>query len=114
GEGEGVADVVGDLLDFGSLVVVREDHRVALVGQPPNAGRPLGIDLVKRLRRCSVSHISDPKSKTSGLQPLGENLWLAFEGPSRECGRGPTMGVCLPTASVMRPSGSCSRCGTSD
>ena len=36
-------------------------------------GRPLGIDRVKRCRRLRVSHVSDPKSKTSGLQPSGEN-----------------------------------------
>jgi len=29
GEGQGVTGVVGDVLDFGALVVVREDDRVA-------------------------------------------------------------------------------------
>ena len=33
GEPERVADVVGDVLDLGHLVVVREDHRVALGGE---------------------------------------------------------------------------------
>ena len=66
-------DVVGDLLDLGPLVVVREDHRVALGGEPPHPGRPLGIDRVKRRRRLRVCHVSDYKSKTLGLQPSGEN-----------------------------------------
>ena len=41
GERERVADVIGDLLDLGPLVVVREDHRAALGGQPPYPVRPL-------------------------------------------------------------------------
>ena len=33
---EAVAEVVGDVLDLGQLVVVGEDHRVALLGERPH------------------------------------------------------------------------------
>ena len=38
GEAERVADVVGDVLDLGHLVVVREDHGVALRGERADLG----------------------------------------------------------------------------
>ena len=37
-EAERVADVVGDVLDLGHLVVVREDDRVALLGERADLG----------------------------------------------------------------------------
>ena len=40
GQAERVADVIGDVLDLGQLVVVGEDHGVALAGQPTDVGRP--------------------------------------------------------------------------
>ena len=41
GQRERVAHVIGDVLDLGSLVVVRQDHRVALGRQPPDLRRPV-------------------------------------------------------------------------
>ena len=40
-EGERVADVVGDVLDLGRLVIVREDDGVALGRQPPDLRCPV-------------------------------------------------------------------------
>ena len=75
GERERVADVVGDLLDLGPLVVVREDDRVAVRGQPPHPVRPLASTWVNRgAVAIDVCHVSDPRSKTVGFQPSGENL----------------------------------------
>ena len=41
-EAERVADVVGDVLDLGQLVVVGEDHRVALLGERADLGLQAG------------------------------------------------------------------------
>ena len=41
-EAERVADVVGDVLDLGQLVVVGEDDRVALVGERAHLGLQRG------------------------------------------------------------------------
>ncbi len=40
GEPERVADVVGDVLDLGQLVVVSQDDRVALLREPANLVGP--------------------------------------------------------------------------
>ena len=48
-EPERVADVVGDVLDLGHLVVVRQDHRVALARERPDALRQLGDRKVRVL-----------------------------------------------------------------
>ena len=45
GQRERVAHVIGGLLDLGSLVVVGEDHRVALGGEPPDPRHPVCIDV---------------------------------------------------------------------
>ena len=44
-QGQRVADMIGNVLDGRDLIVVREHGRVALLGQPPHLGGPLGVGL---------------------------------------------------------------------
>ncbi len=55
-EAERVAHVVGDVLDLGQLVVVGEDHRVALGGERAHL-LAQGADLLRREVRCIVGWI---------------------------------------------------------
>jgi hypothetical protein len=50
GQRQRIADVVGDVLDLGGLVVVRQDHRVPLRGQPPHLVRPARRDRIPAAR----------------------------------------------------------------
>ena len=47
---ERVTDVIGDVLDLGRLVVVRQDHRIALRRQPPDLRRPVPPGLLRTRR----------------------------------------------------------------
>jgi hypothetical protein len=47
GKAERVADVVRDVLDFGALVIVREDDGVALLGERLDAALELGCLAVR-------------------------------------------------------------------
>ena len=49
-EAERIADIIGNILDFGTLVVVGEDHRVALSRERTNLFLQGGI---ARDERCS-------------------------------------------------------------
>ena len=52
GEPERIADEVGDVLDLGALVVVRQDHRVALVSQPLDPVQKPGPALSRNVPLC--------------------------------------------------------------
>src|SRR5690606_39520071 len=72
-----LADVVGDVLDRGKLVVVREQRGVALTGQPADLLGPLRRRLDARV---SAGAVDDG----GGSRPLGRGHGLA---PSRVSSR---------------------------
>ena len=69
GEGEGVAHVVGDVLDLRRLVVVRQDDGVALGGEPADLGAPGGPLVVATSvgSRCGAERVA----VTGGLRGSG-------------------------------------------
>ena len=85
--------MVGDVLDLGGLVVVRQEDGVLLGGEPADLGPPVGPVVVRTSRRCGgragVAVTGPPSSGVSVLS--GENLveqTLAFpscppSGPHR-------------------------------
>ena len=60
GQGQRVARVVGDVLDLGQLVVVRQQHRVALPCQFADLGEPGVADAVRPRSHVSHGHRAPP------------------------------------------------------
>jgi hypothetical protein len=81
GERQRVPDVIGDVLDLGPLIVVRQDHRVALGGEPADLGLPLlevgearrgagRARVARRHRHSCVGMVFDSKAKTTGERSM--------------------------------------------
>src|SRR5690606_10587888 len=76
-EREGITDVIGDVLDGGQLVVVREQCRVAFAGQPTDLFGPLRC-------RFDAGVTAGAVDDGGGSRPLGRGHGLA---PSRVSSR---------------------------
>ena len=83
GQRQRVTDVVGDVLDGGKLVVVRQDRGVAQVGQPADLGRPL---LVAFDTAVTVGRVGDSGGQMfamSSCQPIRQHVGAIHDRHSR-------------------------------
>ena len=83
GEPERVADEIGDVLHLGPLVVVREDHRVALVPQPLDPVQNPGPALCRNVPLCSDHPATCPGF--TGSVNLGQIDLSKYTRVTRDC-----------------------------
>ena len=93
GEPERVADVVGDVLDLGQLVVVGEDHRVALGGERPHLVLQGGdvLEHQRRVGRAEHRQVHGSGSRIRERSSAGA-LWVSA----------PTEMNCTPVLATSR------------
>ena len=107
-EPERVADEVGDVLDLGALVVVRQDHRVALVPQPLDPVQKPGPVLCRYVPLC-CDH-PPPVPACTGFVDLGQidlskysRLGRDWPGQVHSAGSSSTVVAVTVIGVVVRP-----------